>query len=464
MQDSKTPSEIYRIVLEGLQGTPETELLEANGITEAEHRRWKILFLSAARKGLETETSGLPGVAALLPAREANFAHLANSIPHAVFCKDLGGNFLYGNPAYCKAMHLSLEELRGKNDYDLHAPEAAKKYRSDDEWVAATGEIFNCQERHVRPDGGSKWIEVVKAPLRDEEGRTIGVMGMFWDITRQKEIERELCEASANLEYRVARRTEELLEANRRLEEGVKLKNDFMSAVSHELRTPLTSILGFASLIRRDAANVRTLTCETLPQTRRVITRMESNASIITDEGLRLKRLIDNLLDLEKIGSGKMTWNDEVFDLNEVARASAEAMKGQFAAKPQVELGHILYTDPIPVRADSDRIKQVFINLLNNAAKFTEKGRVELAVGIRDGRWAEARVTDTGRGISKQEIDRIFEQYYQGAQPLIQESGTGLGLPICHQIITHYGGKFWAESPEDGGASFHFLLPLHAGD
>jgi|GEM_PF-2770893 len=453
MASDITTSDKYDVIIRGLRGESEEQLCAEFGMTPEVYREWVEQFLEDGRKGLAHELECAEPV--------SNFVDLVRSIPHAVFCKDLDGRFLYANPAYCEALKVDPVELVGKNDFDIHTTEAAEKYRADDMQVAVTGKVFSCQEKNEHVDGTVLWAEVVKAPLRDGAGRIIGTMGMFWDISRQKRIEKELRDSQENLEFMVDKRTHELLEANQRLENGARLQNDIMSAISHELRTPLTSILGFSKLIRRDVGVMRNVVGADLDYAKRLMSKVTSNAKIITSEGSRLKRLIDDLLDLEKISSGNMSWTDHVFDLNEVAKASVDAMQGHFASKPEVEL--VYEPSPLPalILADKDRVMQVFINLLNNAAKFTNTGRVSVEISVRDQKWAEAMVVDTGSGISEEEIAHIFEDYYQGAQPFIHEKGTGLGLSICNQIISYYGGKFWAESMPGHGTTFYFLLPLH---
>ena len=387
------------------------------------------------------------------------FHHLLVSMPHAVFCKDKEGRFLYGNPAHCAAVETPLHKLIGKDDFDIHSPEAAEKYIRDDKYVMESGTTFIDEENNILQDGQSCWTKVIKAPLRDERGRTIGVIGAFWDITKQKNIDLELQNSHNNLEKLVQKRTAELLEANKRLEEHSRLKSLFMSSISHELRTPLTSVLGFSKIIERNAVKlVGARQCS--PHERQGLSRIENNAAIISEEAMRLKRLIDDLLDFGKIESGEMTWADEKVDIRSVARNSINAIRGQFVSIPDVELQTDLPSRPVHVNVDPDRLKQVIINLLNNAAKFTREGFVRLSVKPVDGEWVEVCVKDSGIGISTEDIAKIFDDYYQVDKPGLRQGGTGLGLSICRQIISHYEGKFWAESSLGKGTSFFFRLKL----
>jgi len=141
-----------------------------------------------------------------------------------------------------------------------------------------------------------------------------------------------------------------------------------------------------------------------------------------------------------------------------VAVDSVKIMQGLFVTKPAVTLLCTLSQDPALVLADRDRLQQVFINLLNNAAKFTAEGHVKLELKVH-GAWVEASVTDTGLGIAPEDEAVIFDDYRQAAHPLSEKGGTGLGLSISKQIIDHYEGKLWVESTPGKGSSFRFRVP-----
>ena len=391
------------------------------------------------------------------------YSYLLQSTPHAVFCKDMDGRFIYGNRTYCETLKISYEQLLGKNDFDLHPAEAANQYIADDSLIKSSGKTLSYQEVNAHIDGTSIWTQIIKSPLRNHDNEVIGVMGMFWDITEQKNAEIDLQNSRNNLELIIEARTAELIEANKRLEAGKQLQNSFMSSVSHELRTPLTSVFGFAKIIDRDAQKILASPHPSRPKIKeKLLTQISKNALIIHVEATRLKRLIDDLLDLNKITSGKMTWMDQVIDINHTAERSMEIMQGQFVFNPSTRLVGELFPGPILVMADPDKIEQILINLLNNAEKFTPSGQVKISTHLHENKWAEVRVSDTGTGISPEDLSHIFEMYYQVNQTSPQKSGTGLGLTICHQIISHYGGKFWAKSTEGEGTTFFIRLPLHA--
>ena len=293
-------------------------------------------------------------------------------------------------------------------------------------------------------------------------------------LVTQSDIVGPLIQRHVDLEMQVRRRTgelaaknDELLRANQQLTSLDGMKSTFLSSVSHELRTPLTSLLGFAKLIDRDfssrIAPLLTGDPELAPLSQRVL----KNLGIIIDEGRRMTRLVNDFLDLTKIESGKMQWRDEDVDTTAFILHAAQAVRSQFDAKPGLEL-EILAPAGLPhVYADKDRLLQVMINLLGNAAKFTPVGKVTVEAEAVAGNMVEVRVSDTGVGMSPDEMEKVFDKFHQGAcldRDGAAISGTGLGLPISREIVEHYGGRIWATSEPGRGSTFHFRLPVLSRD
>ncbi len=280
---------------------------------------------------------------------------------------------------------------------------------------------------------------------------------------------KESIELRHNLEQKVELRTKdlfkktvELKEANTRLMELDQMKSDFLSSVSHELRTPLTSVLGFAKLIRKNFSKNFVPMARNNEKAEKKGKRIIENLDIIMLEGERLTRLINDVLDLAKIESGRFEWRDEVFPVGEAIRQAVKAAGGQFAQKPEVKFSMNIARDLPLIKADPDRLVQVIINLLNNAAKFTEKGRVDLYAAARTDGFVKVSVHDTGIGIPPGDIDKVFDKFHQVTKDDTlkdKPKGSGLGLAICRQIIERYGGRIWAESNIDGGSTFTFALP-----
>lgn len=254
----------------------------------------------------------------------------------------------------------------------------------------------------------------------------------------------------------------ELRQANETLVRLDELKSSFLSAVSHELRTPLTAILGFVRLIERDMDRHLHTLCEDNPQLKERCDRVRQNLSIISREGERLTRLINDLLDLTKIESGRVEWRDREIDPEPLLARVGEAAGGMFAQRPEVAFS--VQTSGVLPRLfiDPDRLEQVLLNIISNAAKFTQEGSVQLmARPALDGH-VRISVRDSGPGIQPEDQVRIFDKFHQVGQgdTLPRDAkGTGLGLSISRQIVRHYKGRIWVESEPGKGSTFHVELP-----
>ena len=279
--------------------------------------------------------------------------------------------------------------------------------------------------------------EVEEEPLELEE-----VMQLLGETSQAIAYSHELERKSRELEAASA----ELRAANRRLQELDRMKDDFVSTVTHELRTPLTSMRAFAEILLDNAE---------LPATER-----KRFLRIIVEEVERLTRLINQVLDLSKMESGGAEWRLAEVDLRELIEESAAAT-AQLMAEREIDLELQLPEAPPRVTADPDRVKQVLLNLLSNAAKFCDasEGRVIVELGVDNGA-ARVDVRDNGSGVRPEERHVIFERFRQGGAPTGPRSGTGLGLAISREIIRHLGGDVWVESTAGEGATFSFTLPL----
>ncbi len=241
--------------------------------------------------------------------------------------------------------------------------------------------------------------------------------------------------------------TNELRAANERLQELDRLKDDFISTVTHELRTPLTSIRAFTEILHDNPE---------LDAGER-----QKFLAIVIQESERLTRLINQVLDLAKLESGRAEWQVSQVDLKGVIEDSLDATQQLFRTR-DVALEARLPDHLPPVSADRDRLVQVLINLLSNAAKFVKPGQGRVAVELRQ-RDAVLRVAviDNGPGIGKDDQRVIFEKFRQAGDTMTEKpQGTGLGLPISRQIVEHLGGRLWVESEPGNGATFIFELPV----
>ncbi len=284
---------------------------------------------------------------------------------------------------------------------------------------------------------------------------------LYEEVEAQKDaLERRVVERTAAL----AAAIEEAQAARVAAEAASASKTAFLSNVSHELRTPLTSVVGFSKLIRRrlDEAVFPAVPAGD-PKLDRQMRQVSDNLGIIVEEGERLTALINDTLDLAKIEAGRMEWRRDVVDLAEViTRATAATAPLLTGSGPQMVLD--LEPDLPTIIGDRDRLIQVVINLISNAVKFTASGTITCTARLDPASSSlVVSVADTGVGIAPEDQAKVFEQFGQAGDTLTDKPrGTGLGLPICREIVEHHGGRLWLESEVGRGSVFSFTLPLGA--
>ncbi|HSW10240.1 MAG TPA: response regulator [Bacillota bacterium] len=280
--------------------------------------------------------------------------------------------------------------------------------------------------------------------------KSIQLQAMFHQLQGYVE---ELARHKTELEDTVAARTrdlqaayDELKHAHRELQALDEMKSSFLANVSHELRTPLTSIRSFSEILLTYPDEDRGSQLEFI--------------QIINHESERLTRLINDVLDVAKIESGRMEWHLAEVRLDELLHEAARTAR-PLLADAGLEFSLRIDSGDYLVEADRDRISQVLGNLLNNALKFTKQGEVALAL-CRVGNVAEIVVRDTGVGIPADKLGKIFDKFYQvseeGRLDGAKTAGTGLGLAICKEIVEHHGGRLWVESELGVGSAFHFTI------
>jgi len=289
------------------------------------------------------------------------------------------------------------------------------------------------------PDG--QVLKAASAAIVDDD-LLVGTVSVLRDVTHEKEVDR--------------------------------MKTEFISAVSHELRTPLTSVLGFAKLITRSFdRDVLPLLPDDTPDLVKSIQRITDNLRIILVEGERLTHLINDVLDIAKLESGKVEWRDEPLDVTHMVDQALQGVRQVATAKGLALRVSMAKGLPL-LLADPLRIRQLLDNLLSNALKFTETGAIEVtAERLEPGQpihsWRAPHsgailltVQDSGPGISESDLPRIFMRFQQLAADALTDKprGTGLGLAICREIVNHYKGVIWVESQFGSGATFCVALPI----
>jgi signal transduction histidine kinase/DNA-binding response OmpR family regulator len=299
------------------------------------------------------------------------------------------------------------------------------------------------------PSGG-KTIGVISVQSTDQEGR----------FTEADQHLLSTIASAVGVAIHNAKLFEDARQARAAAEEADAAKSSFLSTVSHELRTPLTSVLGFAKIIRR---RLEERLFPQIPEDDRKIQQAKQqvieNLGVVVSEGERLTKLIDDVLDLAKIEAGKFTWNMATLSVSDVMERAIAATASLFEAK-KLKLVREIDLDLPTVTGDQDRLIQVIINLISNAVKFTDSGSIVCSAHQR-GDELVISVRDSGIGIAPADQPKVFEKFKQVGDTLTDKpKGTGLGLPICKEIVEYHGGHIWVESEPGHGSTFSFTLPL----
>jgi len=366
---------------------------------------------------------------------EAIYHSLVESLPINLFRKDRDGHFTFANKLFCNELGVSQSELIGKTDFDFFPHEDATKYRANDAAVIEQGKPFEDVEEHRTPDGKELFVHVLKVPFFDSDGNPIGVQAVYWDVTARIMAERQMEHARQAAEH-----------AN-------QAKSDFLANMSHEIRTPMNAIMGMTELV---------LSSELTMDQR-------EHLEIVQGASDSLLALIDDILDFSKIEAGKLDLESTPFSLGERLGDTMKTLALR-AHQKNLELAFRIAKDvPRVVVGDSHRIRQIIVNLVGNAIKFTEQGEVVLDVSLVEAEDTEVKlhfvVADTGIGISAKQQKTIFQAFEQADTSMTRRfGGTGLGLAISSRLVQLMGGRLWVESEQGVGSQFHFELTLPLGD
>jgi PAS domain S-box-containing protein len=356
------------------------------------------------------------------------------NVPHAIFWKDLQGRFLGANQNFIRDCGMgTLENLLGKTDYDIWSKrEEADFFVQVDRKVMQGGTpILEIEEPVLRADGQQRTLLTSKVPLRDEAGNVMGLLGIYADITERKRMEGELQKAK------------EAAEA------AARAKSEFLTVMSHELRTPLTLILGPLGGL------LSTRSHELSERTRVDLERIQRNAE-------RLFRLVDDILDHQKVEAGRMEVDWEPVEAARLTAHIVEDARSAGAARQievRAELDPAVGTLPL----DRRKFEKILLNLLGNALKFTPPGgAVTVALRPVDAQ-LELSVTDTGPGIPRARQGLLFQRFQQiDGSTTRKHEGTGMGLAIVKEFAELMGGQVSVESEQGAGARFIVRLPRSA--
>lgn len=352
-----------------------------------------------------------------------------DTIPVRIFWKNRNMIYLGCNRLFAQdAGKSSPQEVVGATDYDMGWREQADLYRADDTLVMETNRPkLNFEEPQSHDDGTTTWLRTSKVPLRDAAGEVIGILGTYEDITEEKQI------------------AEALVAAKETAESANRAKSEFLASMSHELRTPLNAILGFAQLFDMDLS---------------LSEGTRDNAREIEWAGQHLLALINDMIDLTRIESGKMDLSMGPVSVKSVM-ADSIALVAPIVREHGIEINQeIGGSETAMVYADYNRLRQVVINFLSNAIKYNRpQGSVTLSCRMDNG-IVRISVVDTGRGIPVDKQARIFNAFDRLGEECGTVKGTGIGLIITKRLVDAMGGSIGFESTEGQGSIFWVEFPL----
>jgi PAS domain S-box-containing protein len=356
---------------------------------------------------------------------------LIDNVPDFMYVKDAESRFVVANAMLARSVCIkSPEELLGKTDFDFYPGDLAKGYYQDEQNLIRTKQpLFNREERCTDASGNPTWLLTTKVPLLDSNGNVTGIAGVGRDITARKKTELEL------------QRAKEAAEA------ASRAKSEFLANMSHEIRTPLNGVIGMTDLA---------LDTELSAEQREYLETVKLSAdSLLT--------VINDILDFSKVEAGRMELDLSDFNLAECVETTLRTLALRADEKGLELLCEIAPDVPDVVCGDLARLRQILVNLVGNAIKFTHKGEVSVRVGLdsKDGDTGVLHftVSDTGIGIPKDKQESIFDPFSQGDSSTTRKyGGTGLGLTISARFIALMGGRIWAESQPGRGTQFHFTI------
>jgi PAS domain S-box-containing protein len=386
---------------------------------------------------------------------EAKYRTLVEQIPAITYIAELGATTttIYVSPQVETILGFSPEECM--SDPQLWVKQLHPKDRAAARELVAqareNGEPLSHEDRMFARDGREVWFRNAAVVIRDQGGNPLYLQGVLLDITERKQAEAALQRERALLARRVEERTADLSAANAALARAARLKDEFLASISHELRTPLNSILGLSEALQEQVYGG-------------LNDQQSKTVQSIEESGRHLLELINDILDLARIGAGKLELEPDMVEVEALCQASLRLVK-QDAHKKQIAISLALDPAVRTVYADARRLKQILVNLLSNAVKFTPAGgTVGLeVVGDTAQQAVHLTVWDTGIGIAKADMPRLFQPFVQLDSRLARQyNGTGLGLALVYRMAEMHGGSVSVSSEPEVGSRFTVSLPWHS--
>ena len=362
---------------------------------------------------------------------------LIDNLPDFIYVKDVDCRFVVANLSVARQMGANNpEELLGKSDFDFYPRELATTFYEDEQRVIQSGKAeVNREEAGLDAKGNAMQVLTTQVPLRDKNGRITGLAGIGRDITYLKKAQAEM------------------QSAREAAEAASRAKSEFLANMSHEIRTPLNGVMGMTDLA---------LETELTPEQREYLETVKMS-------GDTLLTVINDILDFSKIEAGKIDLEAIDFNLRDSLESALKTLAMRTDEKGLELMCEVAPEVPELVRGDSTRLRQIVVNLVGNAIKFTDKGEIAVKVQVEAKEGADYlfrfTVADTGVGIPEDKRKLIFEAFSQADTSTTRKyGGTGLGLTISTRLVQMMGGKIWVESEVGRGSQFHFTARLGSAD
>ena len=380
---------------------------------------------------LRAEVRERQGVEAALRDSEQRIRNILDNVPIGVIYTDLVGEIRQANPRFCELTGIREAELLGLNVADCtHPDDVARDVELRAQLVRGELPSYRRQKRYLTRVGAIVSAQVTVSVLRDAKGQPSSIVAVVEDIGEQLKLEE-------------AERAREAAEASNRA------KSEFLSRMSHELRTPLNAMLGFAQLLELDPAHP-------------LAPAQQPRVTQIQDAGWHLLEMINDVLDLSRIESGNLSLQLQAVNLRELLDPSIAMLSGE-AARRRIEITQAIGIGTGTVLGDATRIKQILTNLLSNAVKYNaDGGRVHIETRLEGGDTVELTVTDTGLGMTPEQLGGLFQPFNRLGRERSSQEGTGIGLVISQRLADSMGGSLRAASRAGEGSMFTLTLPCPA--
>ena len=351
-----------------------------------------------------------------------------NAVPDIISVVDSDYNILRYNKAGYDFLNLTSEQTIGKKHYELMGCELSDK-------ICATRLVYKTKKlaKIERFDENlNKWYEARAYPILDKNNDVYRVIEFLQDITERKQF------------------IDKLEKSKERAEESDRLKSSFLANMSHEIRTPMNAILGFTELLKSNDLSKQ---------------NREHYLKVIQNSGNHLLEVINDIIDISKIDAKQTQLHETDFDLNFLLLEIYQFFQSLLMEKGNNQVTFVLDSKKLVgtnmILTDRTKLKQIFINLIGNAIKFTEKGSIKVEYELQDDTSILFSVADTGIGMTEEELGFVFDRFRQGDETFNRVfGGTGLGLSISKELVEILGGKIWVESNKNKGSVFYFTIPV----